>query len=805
MKGQASRARHARCGLDATLAAIATLTAAWPISTLLAEPTWVRGTVLLLAVIALSGVGARSLALRGWQVLMVQLVCSVLAAGAMYGRGHLWHGLPTFDTLRFADRLVSEAVATAHKYAAPAPTTPGLIFVVGCALGLVALMVDYLAVTRRSPSLAGLPLLTVFLAAVANQGTSLPVIYFLAAAAMWLILGARAGSAILRRWGTTVTVAHTPVPQGLELRGVHENASMARTLGAVALVAAVAVPVVLPHPPPRFLASGLGRSSSMTDNSSHGVGFSQSIDLATDLKNRSTAPVLQYTTADTSPPPLRAAVGSSYRAQPGVWLPWGRPWYSSPGKTQLSTDPKVPQPPGLSPDVPRRTFTMSVRRNLLEDPYLAAPYPLVGADLAGIAWGADHQTQSIKVAQRPDSYTVSYWHLQPTATMLRSAPSVSDRDRNLFDLDLRLEEPYVERVTSLTERLTAGKSSAYDKAMAIQQYLRVDGGFTYSLTLAAPAKDQSGNNAGFDSLTNFLVTKRGYCVQFATAMVMMSRAAGIPARMAIGFLPGTKAKGVWTVKASDAHAWPELYLEGIGWTRFEPTPSRGAPPAYAIPATSPGTAVDGRSPGQATTPTPGSAARKDVGATSTNHGAGPAVGLSPTSVLRWLTRGWRPVLLGSLVGLLGSLIVPTAALWRRRRRLSTAHTAAQRVEVQWELLTSSLADLGIAPAPSRTPRQLRAYYDREAFLEGAASQALGRVVQTLERSRYAMSDPPPDDLTTDARQVLRAAAAAREPGNRLRAALWPSSGITALRSARVHIAWRIRTPLRDMGHMMHRQ
>jgi len=805
MKDQASRARHARCGLDATLAAIATLTAAWPISTLLAEPTWVRGTVLLLAVIALSGVGARSLALRGWQVLMVQLVCSVLAAGAIYGRSHLWHGLPTFETLRFADRLVSEAVATAHNYAAPAPTTPGLIFVVGCALGLVALMVDYLAVTRCSPSLAGLPLLTVFLAAVANRGTSLPVIYFLAAAAMWLILGARAGSAILRRWGTTVTVAHTPVPQGLEPRGVHENASMARMLGAAALVAAVAVPVVLPHPPPRFLASGLGRSSPMTDNSSHGVGFSQSIDLATDLKNRSTAPVLQYTTADTSPPPLRAAVGSSYRPQPGVWLPWGRPWYSSPGKTHLSTDPKVPQPFGLSPDVPRRTFTMNVRRNLLEDPYLAAPYPLVGADLAGIAWGADYQTQSIKVAQRPDSYTVSYWHLQPTATMLRSAPSVSDRDRNLFDLDLRLEEPYVERVTSLTERLTAGKSSTYDKAMAIQQYLRVDGGFTYSLTLAPPAKDQSGNNAGFDSLTNFLVTKRGYCVQFATAMVMMSRAAGIPARMAIGFLPGTKAKGVWTVKASDAHAWPELYLDGIGWTRFEPTPSRGAPPAYAIPATSPGTAVDGRSPGQATTPIPGSAARKDVGATSTNHGAGPAVSLSPTSVLRWLTRGWRPVLLGSLVGLFGSLIVPTAALWRRRRRLSTAHTAAQRVEVQWELLTSSLADLGIAPAPSRTPRQLRAYYDREAFLEGAASQALGRVVQTLERSRYAMSAPPPDDLTTDARQVLRAAAAAREHRNRLRAALWPSSGITALRSARAHIAWRIRTPLRDISHMMRRQ
>ncbi len=798
MKGRAGR------GVDSTLAAIATLTAAWPISTLLAEPTWLRRTVLLLAVVALSGVGGRSLALRGWQVLLVQLVCSVLAASAIFGRGHLWHGLPTFETLSFADRLVREAVATAQGYSAPAPTTPGLTFVVGCALGLTALAVDYLAVTRRSPSLAGLPLLTVFLAAVANRGSTMPVIFFLAAAAMWLILVARAGGTILRRWGTTATTAHTPAPQSPEPQGIYEYASKARMLGTVALVAAVAVPVVLPQPAPTFLASGLGHSSSTTGNTSGAVGFSQSIDLAADLKNRSRAPVLQYTTPDTSPPPLRVVVGSSYRPEPGVWLPWGRPWRSSSGKQDLSTNPTVPVPIGLSPVVPRRTFAMSVHRNRLEDPYLAAPYPLVGADLAGIAWGADYQTQSVKVAQRPDSYTVSYWHLQPTATMLRSAPPLRDRDRYLFDLDLRLEEPYVGGVTALTDRLTADKSSTYDKAMAIQQYLRADGGFTYSLTLAPPAKNRSGNNAGFDPLTNFLVTKRGYCVQFATAMVMMSRAAGIPARMAIGFLPGTETKGVWTVKAADAHAWPELYLGGIGWTRFEPTPARGAPPAYAIPPTSTGTAADGRALAKATAPASGSTARKDVGSTSTGKSARPEVGLSPTSVLRWLTHGWGPVLFGSLMVLFGSLIVPTAALWRRRRSLTKARTAAERVEVQWELLTSSLGDLGIAPAPSRTPRQLRAYYDREAFLEGASSEALGRVVQTLERSRYAVSPPSPDGLSADARLVFRAAAAARMGRDRLRAALWPSSGITQLRAARARFAWRIRRPLRVASTVMRR-
>src|ERR1019366_6227615 len=119
-----------------------------------------------------------------------------------------------------------------------------------------------------------------------------------------------------------------------------------------------------------------------------------------------------------------------------------------------------------------------------------------------------------------------------------------------------------------------------DKAMVIQRYLRTTGGFTYSLILAPPAKGQSGSSAGYDPLTNFLVTKQGYCVQFATAMVMMSRAAGIPARMAIGFLPGTLDHGTWTVTASDAHTWPEPYLDGMGWTRFEPTPSRGVLPAY---------------------------------------------------------------------------------------------------------------------------------------------------------------------------------------------------------------------------------
>ena len=780
-------------GVDATLAAMATLVAAWPISTLLIEPTWLGGTLLLLAVIAISGVGARSLSLRGWQVLVVQVACAVLAAGGIYGRGHLWHGLPTFDTVRFAGRLAHEAFESVHKYAAPAPTTPGLIFVTGCALGLIAVAVDYLAVTRRSPALAGLPLLGAFLAAAANSGSSLPVIFFLAAAAMWLILVGRQGTAFLRRWATTVAVASTPVPAGREAQSVYGYASIARALGVAALVTAAVTPAVLPHLHPTFLAAGLGRSPAATGNVSGGVGFSLSINLAEDLNDRGTAPVVQYKTTDTSPPPLRVAVGDFYRSAPGVWLPFGAP------VPPLFTNPDIPEPVGLLPNVPKTRFTATFTHNLLNEPNIAVPYPMVSAQLGGIAWGGDSQTQNVRVAQRPDSYTVSYWRLEPTATMLESTPSLSDRDRVPFGIDLKLDGPSAGSVTDLEARLTTGKTSDYDKAMAIQQYLRATGGFTYSLTLAPPARDRSGKVAGYDPLTNFLVTKRGYCVQFATAMVMMARAAGIPAHMAIGFLPGTRAKGgVWTVTAADAHAWPELYLDGIGWTRFEPTPARAAPPVYAIPKAAAGTPA-GSSPSGKATAVPDRITGKDLSGLQTDNGVSKGVGANLTSGLRWLTHGWGLVVLAYLLGLLGSLVIPTAASWRRRRHLISAQTSAQQVEVRWAQLTSSLRDLGISPAPSRTPRQLRAYYDRTASLQGTASEALGRVTQTLETSRYAAPGPVPDGLVRDARDVLRAAAAARRRRDRIRAAFLPGEGLAQLRAASAHLVWHLSAPWRRLS------
>ncbi|MGH2719586.1 MAG: DUF4129 domain-containing transglutaminase family protein, partial [Actinomycetota bacterium] len=101
---------------------------------------------------------------------------------------------------------------------------------------------------------------------------------------------------------------------------------------------------------------------------------------------------------------------------------------------------------------------------------------------------------------------------------------------------------------------------------------------------------QAGSSS--DYLYTFLTqTRRGYCEQFAGAMAVMLRTLGIPARVAVGFLPGnataTTAAGMtsYTVTGDDAHAWPEAYFAGIGWVRFEPTPRQGVDtPPYALAA-----------------------------------------------------------------------------------------------------------------------------------------------------------------------------------------------------------------------------
>jgi len=122
------------------------------------------------------------------------------------------------------------------------------------------------------------------------------------------------------------------------------------------------------------------------------------------------------------------------------------------------------------------------------------------------------------------------------------------------------------RIPDLARQVTASAKTPYDLARAIEGYLRSR--FGYTLNLAGKPGD--------DPLANFLfVTRAGHCEYFASAMTILLRTLGIPAREVNGFLPGeyNDLAGDYIVRASDAHSWVEVYFPGNGWVTFDPTPA----------------------------------------------------------------------------------------------------------------------------------------------------------------------------------------------------------------------------------------
>ncbi len=171
--------------------------------------------------------------------------------------------------------------------------------------------------------------------------------------------------------------------------------------------------------------------------------------------------------------------------------------------------------------------------------------------MGGIVPGADYELDSI--------------FYEPDEASLRAAGTdYPDWIRSRY---LQLPDVLPERVHALARDLTAAQPTPYDRAVAIQEYLRRE--MHYSLDVKSPPYDR-------DVVDYFLFdSKEGFCDYYATAMAVLARSAGIPARVAFGFATGTfdPGPGKYTVLQSDAHAWPELYFPGIGWVEFEPTAS----------------------------------------------------------------------------------------------------------------------------------------------------------------------------------------------------------------------------------------
>ncbi len=162
-------------------------------------------------------------------------------------------------------------------------------------------------------------------------------------------------------------------------------------------------------------------------------------------------------------------------------------------------------------------------------------------------------------------YSVESYVLRPAASLLRqSGPNYPDWVRARY---LALPETLPDRVRQLALDLTVPQPTPYDQALAIEGYLR---SIPYTLDLPEPPP-------GVDLVDYYLFDlQRGYCDYAATAMVVLARAAGLPARLVSGYASGQYSYTTqsFIVTEADAHAWVEVYFTGVGWVEFEPTGGR---------------------------------------------------------------------------------------------------------------------------------------------------------------------------------------------------------------------------------------
>lgn len=165
--------------------------------------------------------------------------------------------------------------------------------------------------------------------------------------------------------------------------------------------------------------------------------------------------------------------------------------------------------------------------------------------------------------ERPVSrYEASSLIPQPKASDLRAAARVYPREI----LSNYLSLPGLDtRIPSLARQVTAAADNNYDRAVAIESYLRTRFGYTLQLPRVVPR----------DPLANFLFERRqGHCEYFASSMAVMLRTLGIPSRVVNGFRTGefNDLTSQYLVRASNAHSWVEAYFPGYGWVSFDPTP-----------------------------------------------------------------------------------------------------------------------------------------------------------------------------------------------------------------------------------------
>jgi transglutaminase-like putative cysteine protease len=303
--------------------------------------------------------------------------------------------------------------------------------------------------------------------------------------------------------------------------------------------------------------------------------------------------------------------------------------------------------------------------------------------------------------QKGDTVDVVSVVQQPDPAALRNATTSSPPSK----IYLQLPDGLPSTARDAAAAVTANATTDYDRMLALQTWFRT---FEYD------ANVQLGNSN--DAIAAFLRLRRGFCQQFAGTFAVMARTLNIPSRVAVGYTPGDLGgDGRYHVFGRHAHAWPEVWFDGIGWVAFEPTPGRGSPDGAGytnVPAQQDDSRGAGSKPSQPVNTSAGEQRPSTTIGTS-KPGTGPATTTTTSSTVAPLATGssggssWPAVVLigGLLAIVLYVLLAPRAiAAWARR----AARSPSERVVTAWYRTCHALDLAGAPPVGGSTPHHYAA-------------------------------------------------------------------------------------------------
>jgi transglutaminase-like putative cysteine protease len=523
-----------------------TLAALFSLTRLFVDRSFV-GPVLVVAV------GAHSVSWLcrrlGWRppvATVVTLGTLVLLVSWTVLPGSTTYGLPLLGTVRAAGHALHQATVDFHRVTAPAPASQGFVLVAACGVGILAVLADWAAFRMRATLEATVPsfALFIFCAAIGSRsGRTSAVVVEVTALIAFVVVHQATVDQETSAWFANRTDG-----------ALRSAVSTGAVIGLAAMIVALNLGFRLPGATRKGVIAW--RAS---DGAGNGTRSTQSplVDLRGRLMNPDPTPV--FTVTSTQPEYWRQTALDSFN---------GTDWnalstYHSVGGTLDA---------GSTPTLGGQRVEQDFAVNSLNSPWLPAAYrPVTVGGIKGITY--DPQSGSL-ISDNNTLSGISY-HVTSVVSAgdsevarLQAAPPAAKGT-----VDHYLQLPALSTaVVALAHRIVLGKTTDYDKALAIQNYLRDPAQFTYSL-----AYDYRGPNP----LDHFLfVAHQGYCQQFAGSFAVLARVVGLPTRLAVGWTWGEEiGPGIYRVTDQLAHTWPEVYFTGVGWVPFEPTPGRGIPGA----------------------------------------------------------------------------------------------------------------------------------------------------------------------------------------------------------------------------------